>query len=56
MSFKEINPVINGYMQANHKNMIDGIMFVVLSVKTPFHTMHKQMRDYRANGLDSKNV
>lgn len=56
MSFKEVNPVINGYMQANHKNMIDGIMFVVLSVKTPFHTMANQMADYRANGLDSKYV
>jgi hypothetical protein len=56
MSFKEVNPVINSYMQANPKNMIDGIMFVVLSVKTPFHTMYKQMEDYRAKGKESKYI
>lgn len=52
--FKDHNPVINEYMQANAQQMIDGIMFVVLSVKTPFHTMSQQMQDYRANGADSK--
>jgi len=56
MSFKEVNPVINAYMQKSPENMIDGIMFVVLSVKTPFHTMYKQMQDYREKGLDSKYV
>jgi len=54
--FKDVNPIINEYMQSSAENMIDGIMFVVLSVKTPFHTMHKQMEDYRANGKDSKYV
>lgn len=54
--FKDHNPVINEYMQANAQQMIDGIMFVVLSVKTPFHTMAQQMQDYRANGGDSKYV
>ena len=56
MSFREVNPVINAYMQDNVENMVDGIMFVVLSVKTPFHTMKRQMDDYRANGKDSKYV
>ena len=56
MSFKEVNPAINAYMQSSPKNMIDGIMFVVLSVKTPFHTMFKQMQDYREKGSESKYV
>ena len=56
MSFREINPAINAYMQSSPENMIDGIMFVVLSVKTPFHTMFKQMQDYREKGMDSKYV
>ncbi len=54
--FDTHNPIINEYMQSNHKNMVDGIMFVVLSVKTPFHTMQKQMEDYRVNGVNSKYV
>lgn len=54
--FKDHNPIINEYMQASAEQMIDGIMFVVLSVKTPFHTMAQQMADYRAKGLDSKYV
>lgn len=54
--FDTHNPVINEYMQSNYKNMVDGIMFVVLSVKTPFHTMQKQMEDYRVNGVNSKYV
>lgn len=54
--FKDHNPVINAYMQANHEQMIDGIMFVVLSVKTPFHTMQMQMDDYRKHGGESKYV
>ena len=54
--FKDHNPIINEYMQANAQQMIDGIMFVVLSVKTPFHTMAKQMQDYRDKGVDSKYV
>lgn len=54
--FKDHNPIINEYMQTNAQQMIDGIMFVALSVKTPFHTMVKQMQDYRANGADSKYV
>lgn len=54
--FKDHNPVINAYMQANAQQMIDGIMFVALSVKMPFHTMAQQMQDYRANGADSKFV
>jgi hypothetical protein len=39
MSFKDVNPVINAYMQKSEMHMQDGIMFVVLSIKTPFHTM-----------------
>lgn len=54
--FDTHNPVINEYMQSNYKNMVDGIMFVVLSVKAPFHTMQKQMADYRVNGVNSKYV
>lgn len=54
--FKDHNPIINGYMQANAQQMIDGIMFVVLSVKTPFHTMKMQMDDYRKHGGESKYV
>ena len=56
MSFKNINPRINEYMQLNPMGMQDGIMFVVLSIKTPFHTMKTQMHDYKINGLDSKYV
>lgn len=54
--FKSHNPIINEYMQANHEQMSMGIMFVVLSVKTPFHTMKKQMDDYKVNGVNSKYV
>lgn len=54
--FKDHNPVINEYMQLNPMGMQDGIMFVVLSIKTPFHTMKTQMEDYKRNGLDSKYV
>lgn len=54
--FKDHNPVINAYMQDDYKKMIDGIMFVVLSVKTPFHTMQMQMDDYRKHGGKSKYV
>ena len=53
MSFKDVNPVINAYMQKSEMHMQDGIMFVVLSIKTPFHTMSKQMQDYRKYGLSS---
>lgn len=56
MSFKDVNPVINAYMQKSEMHMQDGIMFVVLSIKTPFHTMSKQMQDYRKHGLSSKYV
>jgi hypothetical protein len=56
MSFKDVNPVINAYMQKSEMHMQDGIMFVVLSIKTPFHTMSKQMQDYRKYGLSSKYV
>ena len=56
MSFKDINPRINEYMQLSPIGMQDGIMFVVLSIKTPFHTMKTQMQDYKENGLDSKYV
>ena len=56
MSFKDVNPVINGYMQKSAMHMQDGIMFVVLSIKTPFHTMMNQMTDYRKHGLSSKYV
>ena len=56
MSFKEVNPVINGYMQKSAMHMQDGIMFVVLAVKAPFHTMYNQMQDYRKHGLSSKYV
>ena len=56
MSFKDVNPVINGYMQKSSHHMQDGIMFVVLSIKTPFHTMYNQMQDYRKHGLSSKYV
>ena len=54
MSFKTINPIINGYMQFNHQKMADGILFVVLTIKTPFHTVANQMRDVREKGLDSE--
>ena len=54
--FKNHNPVINAYMQENHEQMSMGIMFVVLSVKTPFHTMKRQMDDYKVNGVNSKYV
>lgn len=54
--FKDHNPIINEYMQANHQQMCDGIMFVVLSVKMPFQTMGKQMRDYREKGGDSQYI
>ena len=54
--FKDINPRINEYMQLSPIGMQDGIMFVVLSIKTPFHTMKTQMLDYKQNGLDSKYV
>jgi len=54
--FKDINPRINEYMQLNPIGMQDGIMFVVLSIKTPFHTMKTQMLDYKQKGLDSKYV
>ena len=56
MSFEVVNPVINAYMQKDHKHMMDGIMFVVLSVKTPFSSMDMQMRDYREKGRDSKYI
>ena len=56
MSFREVNPVINAYMQKSAHHMQDGIMFVVLSIKTPFHTMSRQMEDYRKYGLASKHV
>ena len=56
MSFKDVNPVINAYMQKSEMHMQDGIMFVVLSIKTPFHTMSRQMQDYRKYGLSSKYV
>ena len=56
MSFKDVNPVINAYMQKSAHHMQDGIMFVVLSIKTPFHTMYNQMQDYRKHGLSSKYV
>lgn len=54
--FKDHNPIINEYMQDNHEQMSMGIMFVVLSVKTPFHTMKRQMEDYKVNGVNSKYV
>ena len=56
MSFKEINPQINEYMQASPEKMQDGVMLVSLSIKTPFHTLDNQMRDYKLRGLDSKYV
>jgi len=56
VSFQDVNPVINAFMQKSSLHMQDGIMFVVLSVKTPFHTMYSQMQDYRKHGLSSKYV
>ncbi len=52
--FKDHNPIINEYMQSNYLNMIDGMTFVVLSIKTAFHTLDKQLTDVRKNGRDSK--
>ena len=54
--FKNHNPIINAYMQENHEQMSMGIMFVVLSIKTPFHTMKRQMDDYKVNQVNSKYV
>lgn len=54
--FKSHNPIINEYMQSNHEQMSMGIMFVVLSVKTPFHTLKTQMDDYKVNGVNSQYV
>lgn len=54
--FKDHNPIINRWSQRNFSNFKDTVMFVVLSVKTPFHTLEKQMEDYRIRGLDSKYV
>jgi len=54
--FKDVNPRINEYMQLNPIGMQDGVMLVSLSIKTPFHTLDNQMRDYKEKGLDSKYV
>lgn len=54
--FKDHNPVINEFAQKNWRNFMDTVMMVSLSIKTPFHTIDKQMLDYRLHGLGSKYV
>jgi len=56
MSFKEVNPVINAYMQKSPIHMMDGIMFVQLTIQRPFAQMFNDMQDYRKYGLASRHV
>ena len=56
MPFRTVNPKINQYCRESAHNTSDMIMMVVLSIQQPWHSVGKQMRDYRALGESSRFV
>ena len=50
------NPAINKWSQKSPDNLKDMIMMVVLSIQQPWHSVGKQMQDYRLKGSSSKYI
>ena len=54
--FKSVNPMVNAFMQASPEQMIHGGMMVSFSIQQPWHSVGKQLIDYRKKGKDSAYV
>lgn len=56
MTFKTINPKINEHCQQSAQNNSDMVAMVVLSIQQPWHSVGKQLEDYKRLNLNSRFV